>query len=130
MSFGWSPSDIVTVANLCYEIYSFCQRAPAELQGLKARLERMEGKLRQFSAVLEKSGLGSWKQAPTLKQHLLDAKEYLEPLQSVSNETTSASKKAKGLVRLAWTRDKLKRIEENLDIDDKEIHDMKIDLIL
>jgi hypothetical protein len=130
MSFGWSPSDIVSLARLSYEIYGFCQNAPAELQDLFERLNRIGQKLQRFSTILEKSGLGIWKEAPDLEQHLLDARAYLEPLRSVFHKAASAPSKAKGLARLALKQDKLRRIEKSLDVDERAIDEMKIDLIL
>lgn len=40
------------------------------------------------------------------------------------------SSKAKGLARLSLNQDELRRIERNLDEDDRAIDDMKGDLIL
>ena len=130
MSFGWSPSDIFNLAKICYEVYSFCRTAPAELEGISERLDQMGRKLLRLSTVLEKSGLGTWKQAPALEQHLLDLRAYLEPLRSVTDRNTSTPSKAKGLARLALNQDKLKRIAKSLDVNQREIDEMKIDLIL
>ena len=130
MSFGWSPSDIVNIAKLCYEIYSFCRTAPAELQGLSNRLDKMGRKLDRLSTILDKSRLGVWEQVPALEQHLLDAKAHLEPLLSTINRAASAPFRAKGLARLALNQGKLMRIENVLDKDEREIDETKIDLIL
>jgi hypothetical protein len=65
-----------------------------------------------------------------LERHLLDAKSFLGPLQSLTNRGTSISLKAKGLARLALNQDKLRRIEKNLDENEREIDELKIDLIL
>ena len=126
MSFGGSPSDIVIFTKLCYKIYSFCRTAPAELQGLSDRLEKMKQKLDRLSAVLDKSGIGSCEQIPTLKQHLLDARAHLEPLLSATNGATSA----RGLTRLARNQGQLRRIEKDLDADQRIIDEIKMDLIM
>lgn len=131
MSFGWSASDIVTIAGLCYKVYQFCQDAPAELHDLADRLDRIGQKLKNFSTVLERSGLGTWRQSQTLELHLLEAKNYVEQLHSAFDKASSAPlQRARGLARLAWTKNRLKRIEHNLDVNEKEIDDMKVDLIL
>jgi hypothetical protein len=130
MSLEWLPSDILALAKLAYEVYSFCQNAPAELQSLFNRLKKIGRKLERLSTILEKSGLGTWKGAPALQQHLLDAKTYLEPMESVTNRDTSVLSKATGLTRLALNQDKLRRIEKNLDENEREIDELKIDLIL
>ena len=101
MSIGASPSDIVNIAKLCYKIYDFCRTAPAELQSLSNRLDRMGRKLDRLSDILEKSGNGTCEQTPALEQHLLDARAHLEPLLSATNGATSA----KGLTRLALKQD-------------------------
>jgi hypothetical protein len=54
MSFGWSPSDILTLAKLAYEVYSFYRNAPAELESLFNRLDRIGRKLERLSTVLDK----------------------------------------------------------------------------
>ena len=69
-------------------------------------------------------------QAPALKQNLLDVKAYLEPLRSDTNNSTSIPSKAKRLARLALNQDRLRRIEKTLDENERDINDMKIDLIL
>ena len=126
MSFGGSPSDIVNIAKLCYKIYSFCRTAPAELQGLSNRLDQMGRKLDRLSAILDKSGIGTCEQVPALEHHLLDARAHLEPLLFASNGATSA----KGLTRLALNQGKLRRIERNLDVDQRIIDEIKTDLIM
>ena len=123
MAFGWSSGDLVTLAKLCYETYSFCRTAPAELQGLSNRLDKMGRKLDRLKTILDKSGLETFKEAHALEQHLLDAKAHLKPLLSATN-------RAKGLTQLALNQGKLRRIEKNLDADEREIDEMKIDLIL
>jgi hypothetical protein len=131
MSFGWSPSDIVNLARLCYEVHNFCRVAPADLQGLMDRLDKIGQRLNRFSNILEKSGLGTWTQAPSLERDLHETKAFLEPFQTVINHASSSPfKKAKGLGRLALNKDKLRLIEENLDVTANDINDMKIDLIL
>ena len=130
MSFGGSPSDIVNFARLCHDIYSFCHTAPTELQGLSNRLQGMERKLYRLSAILDRSNLGTWERRPELEQHLLDARACLEPLLSAINKAISAPSRAMGLTRLALNQGKLRRIEKGLDVYEKEINDMKIDLIL
>lgn len=130
MSFGWSPGDLVSLSRLCFEIYGFCKAAPGELEGLSDRLNAIGKKLGRLSNILEKSGLGTWKQTPALEQALLDAKAFLEPLRPVINKNASVPSKAKGLARYAFSQDKLKRIEKDLDINERTIDDVKIDLIL
>ncbi|KAL9105809.1 MAG: hypothetical protein Q9227_009065 [Pyrenula ochraceoflavens] len=130
MSFGWSPSDIVSLARLCYDVYSFCRIAPAELQGLLTKVDEIGQKLERLSSILEKSGLGQWKQASALEQHLLNARAYLEPLRPITEKDASTPSKAKVLARLALDQRKLSRIEKDLDLDRQLIDDMKIDLIL
>lgn len=115
---------------LCYEVYSFCRSAPSEVQGLASRLERIGQKLNRFSTILEKSGLGSWKETPNLQQHLLEAQAFVEPLRSTTHESSSLVVKIKGFTRLAIHQGKLKRIEKIFDVDERIIDDMKIDLIL
>lgn len=126
MSFGASPSDIVNIAKLCYKIYSFCRTAPSELQSLSDRLIKMGQKLDRLSKILDKSGIGTCEQAPALEQHLLDARAHLEPLLSATNRATSA----KGLTRLALNQGKLRRIEKDLDVDQRIIDEIKMDLIM
>ena len=126
MSFGGSPSDIVNIAKLCYKIYNFCRTAPAELRGLSNRLDKMGRKLDRLSAILDKSVIGTCEQAPELQQHLLDARAHLEPLLSATNGATSA----KGLTRLALNQGKLRRIEKDLDEDQRIIDEIKMDLIM
>ena len=130
MSFGWSPGDLVSLSRLCFEIYSFCQAAPAEFESLADRLNAIGKKLGRLSNILEKSGLGTWRQTPALEQALLNAKAFLEPLRSVANQNASISLKAKGLARYVLSQDKLKRIEKDLDFDERAIDDVNIDLIL
>ena len=126
MSFGGSPSDIVNLAKLCYKIYNFCHTAPAQLQVLSDRLDKMGRKLDQLSAILDRSGIGTCEQAPALEQHLLDARAHLEPLLSATNGATPA----KGLARLALNQSKLRRIEKDLDVDQRIIDEIKMDLIM
>ena len=126
MSFGGSPSDIVNIAKLCYKIYNFCHTAPAELQGLSNRLDKMGRKLNRIMAILDKSGIGPCEQAVALQQHLFDTRAHLEPLLSATNGATSA----KGLTRLALNQGKLRRIEKDLDVDQQIIDEIKIDLIM
>lgn len=130
MSFGWSANDILSLAKLCYDIYSFCQAAPAELQGILEKLDNIRQTLEQLSDILQKSGLGSWKEAPDLEQHLHEVQVYLEPLQHVAIKKGYDLSKAKGLARLALDKDKIKRIEKSLDADERRIEKMKIDMIL
>jgi hypothetical protein len=130
MSFGWSPGDLVSLSRLCFEIYSFCQAAPAELEGLSDRLDAIGKKLGRLSHILEKSGLGTWKQTPELEQALLNAKAFLDPLRPITTKNASIPSKAKGLARYAFSQDKLKRLERDLDINERAIDDVKIDLIL
>ena len=124
MAFGWSSSDILFIAKLCYDVYSFCHTAPAELQGLSRRLDRVERNLNRLLAILDKSGFEKCKEAPALEKHLLDARAYVEPLLSSTKRTTSS------LTRLALKQGKLRRIEKDLDADEGEIDKIKIDLIL
>ena len=126
MSVGASPSDIVNIAKLCYKIYGFCRTAPAELQSLSNRLDKMGRKLDRLSDILDKSGIGTCEQKPALEQHLLDARAHLEPLLSATNGATSA----KGLTRLALNQGKLRRIEKDLDEDQQIIDEIKMDLIM
>ncbi|KAL9062914.1 MAG: hypothetical protein Q9157_008542 [Trypethelium eluteriae] len=130
MSFGWSIGDLVSLSKLCFDIYSLCQAAPAELDGLSERLNAIGKKLERLSNILEKSGLGRWNQTPALKKALLDAKAFLEPLRPVINKKASVPSKGKGLARYAFSQDKLKRIEKDLDTNERAIDDVKIDLIL
>ena len=132
MSFGWSPSDIVNIAKLCYEIYRFCSTEPAKLQDLSNRLDSIGRKLYRLRDILDKCGLETWRQAPALEQHLLDARAHLEPLLFATNGATSARARAKGLFRLGLpaNQGKLRRIEKDLDVDERAIDDIKIDLIL
>lgn len=126
MSFGGSPSDIVNIAKLCYKIYNFCRAAPAELQGLSNRLDKIGRKLDRLRTVLDESGVGTCEQVSELKQHLLDARAHLEPLLSATNGATSAS----GLARLALNQGKLRCIEKDLDADQRIIDEIKMDLIM
>lgn len=130
MAFGWSSSDIVNIAKLCYDIYSFCHPAPTELQVLSNRLDKMERKLNELSAILDKSGLGTCKQAPALEQNLLDARAFLEPLLPATKRTTSSPFRAKKLIRLGLKQGKLRGIEKELDVDERAIDEIKIDMIL
>ena len=130
MSFGYSAGDIVTLAKLCYGLYNFCRTAPYEVQGLCGKLDKLKKKLDRLSAIVEKSGLGTWRRAPALEQSLLEIKEYLEPLQSATAKESSTPTRARGLVLLAKNRKELKRIEERLGEGEREIDEAKIDLIL
>lgn len=132
MAFGWSPTDIANIVKLCYEIYRFCSTEPAKLQGLSNRLDSIVRKLERLSDILDTCGLGTWKHAPALEQHLLDARANLEPLLFATNGATAARSRAKGLFRLGLpaNQDKLRCIERDLDVDERAIDDIKIDLIL
>ena len=130
MSFGWSSSDIVCIAKLAYDAYTFCREAPADLQGLSDTLNRIRHKLDHFSSILDKSGLGSWRQAPDLEQHLRDTHKFLEPLRSFTNRKGLSPSKVKALTQAGLKQDKLRRIEKTLAEDERAINDIKIDLIL
>lgn len=130
MSFGWSAGDIITLSKLCYEIYSFCRNAPEEVLTLFNKVEGIGYKLERLSIILEKSGLGLWRQTPALEQNLLKVKKYLEPLRSITDKTSSAPSKAKGWARLALNKDKFRLLEKGLDVNEREIDEMKVDLIL
>ena len=128
MSFGCSAGDFLLLANSLYELYNFCQNAPADVQLIVAKVERIAGKLKQFSRILESSGLGVWKQELTLEQSLRDAASFLDPMRIVKHDGFKS--KAKGLFRVATKKDQLRNLEKKLDSCEKTIDDMKIDLIL
>lgn len=86
----------------------------------------MGRKLNRLSEILDKSGIGTCEQAPALEQHLLDARAHLEPLLSATNGAASA----KGLTRLALNQGKLRRIEKDLDADQRIMDEIKMDLVM
>ena len=126
----FSYGDIIGLAKLSWDIYGFCQAAPAELEGLSIRLESISRKLERLSAVLRRSGLGTWTAIPRLEQHLLDARVCLDPLRVGHVGKASVPLKAKGLVRLAFSQDKLRQVEMNLDADERAIDEMRMDIVM
>ena len=125
-----SASDIVGLARLCYDIYNFCQDAPTELQGLSKRIDRIGGKLEWLSKLFQQSGLGEWREAPVLKQALQGARDTLEPLMPDSSSFGSTGRKARVLAKLALSKERLRRVEEELKGHERAIDDLKMDLVL
>lgn len=130
MSFGWSVGDILKIVEICNEIRRFCKHAPAELQDLSDRLERIGTKLSRLSDTLKKSGLGVWSGTPAVEEHLAEVETFLKPLIKAVHHDRPSLVKIQGFFRLAQQQSELKRIQKLLDIDEDAIKEVRIDLIL
>jgi len=116
MSWGWAAGDLVLLARLAYEIFSYYQSVPQTLHQCVQRFEYVAQQLEDLSDVLRRSGWRGYDRAPKLKDDLKEAKHFFEEYASLSAATSLSMSRLFETARLRLGPDnsRLRCIENKL----------------
>jgi hypothetical protein len=102
MSFGYSVSDVLSVANTCWMVYKKCKGSSGEFKDVAVEVSCLHSVLKETEEVLSEENLSNQQQArlKPLKDGILDLLKELERRLEKYESLGTQSKRA--LDRIGW----------------------------